>query len=110
MGEIVQPECNDQQSLFGTEVCVVGKNYYHSHRLLRKMWCAVLGPRVVVLSDIWGEKNFSLERGIFSYIEKQSTSDNVPNDVLAVDKTDSVHAKMMEFEPLLENATPGSLR
>ena len=57
---------------------------------------------MVVLSDIWGEKNLSLERGSYSYIEKQSTSDNVTNDVLAVDKTDSVHAKMIEFEPLLE--------
>ena len=25
MGEIVEPECNDPQSLFGTEVSVVGK-------------------------------------------------------------------------------------
>ena len=78
MGEIVQPKFKDQQSLFGTEVCVVGKNYYHSQRLLRKMWCKVLGPRVVVLSDIWKKKILSLEKGIFSYIEKQSTSENVP--------------------------------
>ena len=37
-----------------------------------------------------------------SDMEKQSESGKKPNHALAVDKTDSIHTKMMDYDQLLE--------
>ena len=48
---------------FSVPNCVqLARNSLHSHQLLNKMRGAVPGPRVVDLSDTWGEELLSLEK------------------------------------------------
>ena len=54
------------------------------------------------LSEFSGVELLSYERENTSNFERQSSSGKVLRDALAVVKTDSVHSKMMKFEPLLE--------
>ena len=54
------------------------------------------------LSEFSGVELLSYERENTSNFERQSSSAKVLRDALAVVKTDSVHSKMMKFEPLLE--------
>ena len=60
----------------------------HSNRWLKKMWCAIPGPRLADLSDIWGEEHLNLERENCSDFEKQSKSGKVPKDAPTVDEID----------------------
>ena len=77
---------------FSGPKCVrLAKLSHHSHRLPKKIWSAVAGPRMDDLSDIWGEALLRLEREITSDFETQTRSGKVPKDAPAVDKTDSVH-------------------
>ena len=54
------------------------------------------------LGEFSGVELLSYERENTSNFERQSSSGKVLKDALAVVKTDSVHTKMMKFEPLLE--------
>ena len=83
---------------------------HHSHGLLKKKWPTVPGTRVEDLSETWGEKLLSLERGNCSDFEKQITNFKVIDNVPAVDGNDSTHTKMMDFEPLLETSAERNLR
>ena len=66
------------------------------------MWGAVPGPRREELSATWGEELLSLEKENSSDFEKRRTNGKVLENTPAVDKKDSIHAKMEEFEPLLK--------
>ena len=54
------------------------------------------------MSNTLGEELLSLEKENSSDFEKQSRNGKVLNNAPAVDKKDSVHSKMMEFDSLLE--------
>ena len=63
---------------------------------------AVLGDLREDLREIWGEELFSLEKEDTSDFERQNTIGKTTNSVQAVDGNGVTHAKMMEFDPLLE--------
>ena len=69
---------------------------------MTKIWGAVPTTMVDDLSEFLGVELLSYERENTSNFERQSSSAKVLKDALAVVKTDSVHSKMMKFEPLLE--------
>ena len=69
---------------------------------MKKIWGAVPTTMVDDLSEFSGVELLSYERENTSNFERQSSSGKVLKDALAVVKTDSVHTKMMKFEPLLE--------
>ena len=79
------------------------------NRLLRKMLGMVPGDRREGLSDIWGEELLSLEK-ITSDFERQNTIGKTTNSAQAVDENDVTHAKMLEFEPLIEASGERNLR
>ena len=54
------------------------------------------------LSEIWGEEFLNLVKENTSDFERQNTIGKTTNSAQAVDENDVKHAKMMEFEPLLE--------
>ena len=83
---------------------------HHSHQQLKKKWPTVPGTRVEDLTDTWGDKLLSLERGNSSDLEKQSTNGKVIDNVPAVDGNDSTHTKMMDFEFLLEASGEHNVR
>ena len=62
------------------------------------------------LSDAWQKKLLSIEKENSSDFEKQIMSDKVLNTALAVIENDSIHMKMVEFEPLLEASEERNLR
>ena len=61
------------------------------------------------LSEIWGEELLSLEK-ITSDFERQNTIGKTTNSAQAVDENDVTHAKILEFEPLLEASGERNLR
>ena len=71
---------------------------------------AVTGDRSENLCEIWGEGLLSLERENTSDFESQNTIRKTTNSAQAVDKKEVTHAKMMEFEPLLEASGERNLR
>ena len=88
---------------FSVPMCVrLARMLHHSQQLLRRTLGAVPGSRVEDLSDTLGEELLSLEKENSSDSEKQSASGQTLNNAQAVDENDLIHAKMMEFEPLLE--------
>ena len=68
------------------------------------------GLRLDGWSDNWGEGLLSLEKENSSDFEKQSNCGKVPNNASAMDETDSIHKKMMEFKPLLEVSQEPNIR
>ena len=61
------------------------------------------GARVEDLIDTWGVK-------LLNDFDKQNTNGKVLNNAPAVDENDSIHTKMMEFEPMLEESGERNLR
>ena len=87
---------------FSVSNCVrLAQMSHHSHRLLRKMLAAVPGDRKEDLSEIWGEEFSSLEKENTSDFERQNTIGKTTNSAHAVVENDVTHAKMMEFDFLL---------
>ena len=96
---------------FSVPKCVrFARMSHHSHRLLRKMPRAVPDDRREGLSEIWGEELLSLERENTSDFERQNTIGKTTNITQAADENDVTHAKMMEYEPLLEASGERKLR
>ena len=96
---------------FSTPKCVrLARMPHHSHRLLQKMLGAVPGDRREDLSEIWEEDLLSLEKENASDLGRQSTIGKTTSNAQAVDEDDVRHAKLMEFEPLLETSGERNLR
>ena len=103
VGGGLQPEDDDRQGVFGTQMLTNCENVTSLAPTAQETAQeGSSGPKVEALSDTWGEALLSLENENSSGFEKQSTSGKVLNNAPAADKTDSIHAMMMWFEPLLE--------
>ena len=88
---------------FSVPKCVrLRRMSHHSHRLLQMMPKVVPGNRVEDLSEIWGEELLNLEKENTSDFERQNAIGKATNNTQAVDVIDVTHAKMWEFEHLLQ--------
>ena len=74
------------------------------------MLVAVPGEGREDFSEIRGEELLSLEKENASDFKRQNTIGKTTNNAQAVDEDDVTHAKMMEFEPLLEASGERNIR
>ena len=96
---------------FSVPKCVrLARMSHNSHRMSQKMLGAAPGDRMEYLSGIWRDVLLSLEKENTSDFERQNTIGKTTNSFQAVDENDVTHAKMMEFERLLEASGERKLR
>ena len=90
---------------FSVPKCVrLARMSHHSHRLLRKIRGTVPREQRDDLSEIWGEELLSLESENTSDHERQSVIGKPVGGAPNVEENDTIHEKLMELEPLLENS------
>ena len=91
-------------------MCALGTDVISFTLVVTKMLGAMPGDRMEDLGEIWGKELLSLERENTKDLGRQNTIGRTTNRAQAVDENDVTHARMMEFEFLLEASGERNLR